>query len=154
MWDTWCGSRTTVCIDGAKLWGSSWTNLTFRSHTSSWPFLNPVDRKAVPDYYEHVKFPMDMKTMAERLKANYYVNKRLFIADMKRMFTNCRSVLYNNASIDVPLTLNDQGLQCSRNRVLQQCKHPWEVFQQQVQRPWPFTWGPWQLKWSWSHKIS
>ena len=94
MWDTWCGSRTTVCIDGAKLWGSSWTNLTFRNHTSSWPFLNPVDRKAVPDYYEHVKFPMDMKTMAERLKANYYVNKRLFIADMKRMFTNCRSVLY------------------------------------------------------------
>ena len=65
---------------------------TFRNHTSSWPFLNPVDRKAVPDYYEHVKFPMDMKTMAERLKANYYVNKRLFIADMKRMFTNCRSV--------------------------------------------------------------
>ena len=65
----------------------------FRNHTSSWPFLNPVDRKAVPDYYEHVKFPMDMKTMAERLKANYYVNKRLFIADMKRMFTNCRSAL-------------------------------------------------------------
>ena len=65
---------------------------TFRNHTSSWPFLNPVDRKAVPDYYEHVKFPMDMKTMAERLKANYYVNKRLFIADMKRMFTNCRFV--------------------------------------------------------------
>ena len=45
--------------------------------------------------------------MAERLKANYYVNKRLFIADMKRygsyfnicifmkyvfrMFTNCKA---------------------------------------------------------------
>jgi len=62
-----------------------------RNHQSSWPFLNPVDRKAVPDYYEHIKFPMDMKTMAERLKANYYVNKRLFIADMKRMFTNCKA---------------------------------------------------------------
>jgi len=76
-----------------------------RNHTSSWPFLNPVDRKAVPDYYEHVKFPMDMKTMAERLKANYYVNKRLFIADMKRMFTNCRAYnapeteYYNSANI-------------------------------------------------------
>ena len=89
MWDTRCRSGTTVCIDAAKL-----NKVTFRNHTSSWPFLNPVDRKAVPDYYEHVKFPMDMKTMAERLKANYYVNKRLFIADMKRMFTNCRSVLY------------------------------------------------------------
>ena len=64
-----------------------------RNHQSSWPFMIPVDRKAVPDYYEHIKFPMDMKTMAERLKAQYYVNKRLFIADMKRMFTNCRSAL-------------------------------------------------------------
>jgi len=62
-----------------------------RNHQSSWPFLNSVDRKAVPDYYEHIKFPMDMKTMSERLKANYYVNKRLFIADMKRMFTNCKA---------------------------------------------------------------
>jgi len=60
----------------------------------AWPFLEPVDRKTVPDYYDHVKFPMDMKTMGERLKANYYVNKRLFIADMKRMITNCKG--YNS----------------------------------------------------------
>lgn len=54
--------------------------------------MNPVDRKAVPDYYEHIKFPMDMKTMAERLKANYYVNKRLFIADMKRYVNQSQRV--------------------------------------------------------------
>ena len=54
--------------------------------------MNPVDRKAVPDYYEHIKFPMDMKTMAERLKANYYVNKRLFIADMKRYINQSQRV--------------------------------------------------------------
>ena len=60
-------------------------------YQSSWPFLNPVDRKAVPDYYDHIKFPMDLKTMTERLKANYYVNKRLFIADMKRMLANCKA---------------------------------------------------------------
>ena len=45
----------------------------------------------VPDYYDHIKFPMDLKTMNERLKSNYYCNKRLFIADMKRMFGNCRA---------------------------------------------------------------
>ena len=50
-----------------------------------------MDRKAVPDYYDHIKFPIDLKTMAERLKANYYVNKRLFIADMKRMLANCKA---------------------------------------------------------------
>jgi histone acetyltransferase len=63
-----------------------------RNHQSSWPFLSPVDRKAVPDYYEHIKFPMDMKTVAERIKTNYSVNRqRLYIADMKRVFTNCRA---------------------------------------------------------------
>lgn len=33
----------------------------------------------------------DLKTMAERLKNRYYCHKRLFIADMTRIFTNCRS---------------------------------------------------------------
>jgi len=90
-----------------------------RNHQSAWPFLNPVDRKSVPDYYEHIKFPMDMKTMNERLKANYYCNKRLFIADMKRMFTNCRAYnapeteYYNCANILERFFINklrDHGL--------------------------------------------
>ena len=50
--------------------------------------------QAVPDYYDHIKFPMDMKSMGERLKANYYVNRRLFIADMKRMITNCKVEMF------------------------------------------------------------
>ena len=50
--------------------------------------------QAVPDYYDHIKFPMDMKSMSERLKANYYVNRRLFIADMKRMITNCKVEIF------------------------------------------------------------
>ena len=45
----------------------------------------------VPDYYDHIKYPMDLKTMSERLKSNYYCNKRLFIADIKRMLANCRA---------------------------------------------------------------
>ena len=28
--------------------------------------------------------------MSDRFKANYYSNKRLFIADLRRMFANCR----------------------------------------------------------------
>merc|ERR550539_1635405 len=79
-------------IDPDQLYNSLKTILTScRNHQASWPFLNPVDRKAVPDYYDHIKFPIDLKTMAERLKANYYVNKRLFIADMKRMLANCKA---------------------------------------------------------------
>ncbi len=48
----------------------------------------------VPDYYEHIKFPMDLKTMGERLKSDYYKNKRLFIADFKRMLQNCKVSLF------------------------------------------------------------
>jgi histone acetyltransferase len=65
-----------------------------RSHSAAWPFLKPVSTDDAPDYFEHIRFPMDLRTMGERLKNKYYVNKRLFIIDMKRIFNNCRS--YNN----------------------------------------------------------
>ena len=35
-------------------------------------------------------YSSDLKTMSDRFKANYYSNKRLFIADLRRMFANCR----------------------------------------------------------------
>jgi histone acetyltransferase len=101
-----------------------------KSHAAAWPFLKPVDKNDVPDYYDHIKYPMgefiynkmeinsmiflkrlkygkcieyiinvlficaDLKTMGDRLKNHYYVSKRLFIADMTRICTNCR--LYNS----------------------------------------------------------
>lgn len=65
-----------------------------KSHSAAWPFLRPVSTAEAPDYHEHIRYPMDLKTMSERLKNRYYVNKRLFIIDMKRIFNNCRS--YNN----------------------------------------------------------
>ncbi|KYM82155.1 Histone acetyltransferase KAT2A [Atta colombica] len=65
-----------------------------KKHSTAWPFLKPVDKNDVPDYYDHIKYPMDLKTMQDRLNSGYYVIKRLFIADMLRIFTNCR--LYNS----------------------------------------------------------
>ncbi|KAJ8950083.1 hypothetical protein NQ318_017808 [Aromia moschata] len=64
-----------------------------KNHEDSWPFRQPVDKNVVVDYYDHIKYPMDLKTMTERLKARYYVSRRLFIADMMRIFTNCK--IYN-----------------------------------------------------------
>ncbi|XP_018562120.1 histone acetyltransferase KAT2A isoform X2 [Anoplophora glabripennis] len=64
-----------------------------KNHDDSWPFREPVDKKVVIDYYDHIKYPMDLKTMMERLKSRYYVSRRLFIADMMRIFTNCK--MYN-----------------------------------------------------------
>lgn len=65
-----------------------------KNHSTAWPFLKPVDKNVVLDYYDHIKYPMDLKTMTDRLKTRYYVTRRLFIADMTRIFTNCR--LYNS----------------------------------------------------------
>lgn len=39
-----------------------------RQHQASWPFLQPVSASEVPDYYEHIKYPMDLRTMGDRLK--------------------------------------------------------------------------------------
>ena len=58
----------------------------------------PVDGNDAPDYYEHIKYPMDLKTMSERLKSKYYINERLFIANMQRIFNNCRA--YNGSDTE------------------------------------------------------
>ncbi|KAK3102202.1 hypothetical protein FSP39_009584 [Pinctada imbricata] len=60
-------------------------------HSSAWPFQKPVDKSEAPDYYDHIKYPMDLKTMGDRLRNRYYCHKRLFMADMNRIITNCRS---------------------------------------------------------------
>ncbi|XP_040819469.1 histone acetyltransferase KAT2B isoform X3 [Ochotona curzoniae] len=61
-----------------------------KNHQSAWPFMEPVKRTEAPGYYDVIRFPMDLKTMSERLKNRYYVSKKLFMADLQRVFTNCK----------------------------------------------------------------
>lgn len=69
-----------------------------KSHSAAWPFMKPVSTADAPDYFDYIKYPMDLKTMSDRLKSRYYVNKRLFIIDMKRIFNNCRT--YNDQNTE------------------------------------------------------
>lgn len=62
---------------------------SLRSHPSAWPFLKPVSSEEVPDYYEIIKFPSDLKTISEKQKNGEYENFRMFYADIERMFKNC-----------------------------------------------------------------
>uniref|UniRef100_A0A8C9SVM9 Histone acetyltransferase n=1 Tax=Scleropages formosus TaxID=113540 RepID=A0A8C9SVM9_SCLFO len=62
----------------------------FQTHPDAWPFMEPVKKAEAPDYYEIIRFPIDLKTMTERLKNRYYITKKLFIADLQRIITNCR----------------------------------------------------------------
>ena len=79
-----------------------------RAHPSSWPFLKPVDRREVPDYYEVIKDPIgmwnldyksdqraDLDTVSRRVEAgNYYITKEIFLSDLRRMCDNCK--IYNH----------------------------------------------------------
>ncbi|CAM4635207.1 histone acetyltransferase KAT2A isoform X1 [Lepidochelys kempii] len=69
-----------------------------KTHPSAWPFMEPVKKSEAPDYYEIIRFPIDLKTMTERLKNRYYVTKKLFVADLQRIITNCRE--YNPPDSD------------------------------------------------------
>lgn len=46
----------------------------------------------------------DLKTMSDRLKAGYYTTRKLFIADMTRIFTNCRA--YNSPNTQYCMCAN------------------------------------------------
>uniref|UniRef100_A0A915I7H8 histone acetyltransferase n=1 Tax=Romanomermis culicivorax TaxID=13658 RepID=A0A915I7H8_ROMCU len=79
-----------------------------KANPNSWPFLKPVDGNEVPDYYSFIKFPMDLKTMQERLRQNYYCTPKLFKADIQRMLSNCKK--FNDESTEYyKLALNMQG---------------------------------------------
>ncbi|CAD6186330.1 unnamed protein product [Caenorhabditis auriculariae] len=69
-----------------------------RDEDYAWPFREPVKADEVPEYYDYIKFPIDLKTMNERLKRRYYTHQHLFIADLMRMFNNCYS--FNGVDTD------------------------------------------------------
>ena len=65
-----------------------------QNHQSAWPFVHPVNRDEVADYYEVIKEPMDLSTMEEKHEKDLYPNPEDFIRDAKLIFDNCRK--YNN----------------------------------------------------------
>jgi len=65
-----------------------------QNHKQAWPFLKPVDKDEVPDYYKTITSPMDLSAMEERLENGFYTTPNLFIDDLKLIFSNC--LLYND----------------------------------------------------------
>lgn len=64
-------------------------------HVDAWPFKDPVDAREVPDYYDIIKDPIDLKTISKRVESEqYYITLEMFASDMKRMFINART--YNS----------------------------------------------------------
>lgn len=67
-----------------------------QNHKQAWPFINPVNKDEVPDYYNVIKTPMDLATIEERLESDHYSAPREMVADLKLMFSNFRQ--YNDAT--------------------------------------------------------
>ncbi|KAK7790672.1 hypothetical protein R5R35_002446 [Gryllus longicercus] len=68
-------------------------NNKLKGMSESWPFLKPVNKKNVKDYYNIVKEPMDLETVAKKVAAHKYHNRDEFLADIERILQNC--ILYN-----------------------------------------------------------
>lgn len=65
----------------------------------AWPFLEPVEKKAFPEYFKVIKKPMDFQTVRNKLEDKKYSNKEGFAADVRLIFDNCK--LYNEDDSEI-----------------------------------------------------
>lgn len=68
-------------------------------HPSSWPFLEPVGKKEVPDYHQIIKKPMDFQTMLKKCARLSYSSPQEFVDDAILVFSNAAT--YNQPDSDV-----------------------------------------------------
>lgn len=53
------------------------------------PFLQKVNKREAPDYYQIIKHPMDIGTMLKKLKQLQYKSKKEFVDDLMLIWSNC-----------------------------------------------------------------
>jgi hypothetical protein len=73
-------------------------------HELSGPFVHPVKEGDAPGYFDVIKIPMDLSTVRKKLKNGSYSTSSECIADVERIWENCR--LYNDPSSDIVKTVN------------------------------------------------
>ncbi|KAI9208459.1 uncharacterized protein BJ171DRAFT_471502 [Polychytrium aggregatum] len=75
--------------------------LSLKRHPSSWPFLVPVDpiNSDAPDYFDVVKRPMDLSTVAKKFDADEYKSCIAFVGDLELIFHACFA--YNPPENDI-----------------------------------------------------
>lgn len=62
-------------------------------HEDAWPFLRPVVKSEVPDYYKVIKNPMDLAKVKSNLNIGKYSSNYDVASDLQLIFKNCD--LYN-----------------------------------------------------------
>ncbi|XP_061178155.1 tyrosine-protein kinase BAZ1B-like isoform X1 [Saccostrea echinata] len=64
-----------------------------------WPFLNPVNKKEVPDYYQIIKHPLDFQIIKDRLQCLVYGSPLEVMEDVKLVFNNAET--YNKEGSEI-----------------------------------------------------
>ncbi|XP_055996600.1 tyrosine-protein kinase BAZ1B-like isoform X2 [Ostrea edulis] len=68
-------------------------------HKACWPFLNPVNKKEVPDYYQIIKHPLDFQIIKDRLQCLVYGSPQEVMEDVKLVFNNAET--YNKEGSEI-----------------------------------------------------
>lgn len=83
-------------IEDDKTFDQYWVYITekIKAHKSSWPFLTPVNKDEVIDYYDVIKEPIDLETISKNIENGKYKDMETFESDVMRLFSNCKQ--YND----------------------------------------------------------
>ncbi|KAH8880381.1 hypothetical protein GQ53DRAFT_813369 [Thozetella sp. PMI_491] len=87
-----------------------------KAHTEySTPFLNRVNKRDAPDYYNFIKQPMDLGTMTKKLKGLQYKSKTDFVTDLNLIWDNC---LKYNQDMGHPLRRMANGMRKEAEKLI------------------------------------
>ncbi|XP_063980218.1 transcription initiation factor TFIID subunit 1 [Diachasmimorpha longicaudata] len=64
-----------------------------KTMAEAWPFLKPVNKKLVKDYYNVIKRPMDLESISKKVITHKYHSRQEFVRDVEQILENC--VQYN-----------------------------------------------------------
>ncbi|KAI0007900.1 hypothetical protein F4779DRAFT_642509 [Xylariaceae sp. FL0662B] len=87
-----------------------------KAHTEySTPFLQRVNKRDAPDYYNFIKQPMDLGSMTKKLKSLTYKSKTDFVTDLNLIWDNC---LRYNQDMNHPLRRMANGMRKEAEKLI------------------------------------
>jgi len=92
-------------------------------HRSSWPFLQPVDTKEVPDYLSVVKNPIDLQIIKDKCSAGSYSSCQQFVSDFSLMIRNADDYNQPNSPVIRCIQSLEKCLQSQLEKLFPDCKY-------------------------------
>ncbi|XP_055631687.1 transcription initiation factor TFIID subunit 1 isoform X2 [Toxorhynchites rutilus septentrionalis] len=72
-----------------------YVNGPLKAMPESWPFLKPVNKRLVKDYYTIIRRPMDLEKVSKKVATHKYHSRVDFLQDMQLIADNCET--YNGS---------------------------------------------------------